>query len=156
MRRNQYRKYCVRVGYTAGVDGNEAACLHDLVIRTAVHHEVLDYRERTATPRLHGDSLAVFELTHMQLAGGNSGVGSVRVTVDVHRAHTADTLAAVMIVGHGVFVLCNKLLVQDINHLQERSALEYMFQLVGLEMSLSLRAGLTPYPYFNINILIHD
>ena len=146
----------IRIGYTTCVNGNESTGLHDLVVRSAIDHEVFDYGECTATPRFYGDGVAIFELTHVELAGCDSAVGSVRVTVDVHRAHTTDTLTAVVIVGDRVFMLLYELLVQDINHLQERSTLEYMFEVVGLEMTLRLRSGLTPYPNFYIYITIHD
>ena len=53
-------------------------------------------------------------------------------------------------------MLCNELLVENINHLQERSTLEDVLEIICLEMALRLRAGLTPYPYFDINILIHN
>jgi hypothetical protein len=92
----------------------------------------------------------------MELAGSDSAVRSVRVTVDVHGAHTADTLTAVVIVGNGVFVLSDELLVENINHLQERSTLEYMFEVVGLEMTLHLGSCLSPNTNLNINILIHN
>ena len=52
--------------------------------RLAVNHQVFDYRERVAAPRLNGDGIAIVELTHVELAGGDSAVGTVRMTVDVH------------------------------------------------------------------------
>ena len=67
------------------------------------------------------------ELAHVELASGDSGVGSVGVPINIHGAHTADTLAAVVVERDGVFVLADELLVEDVNHLQERSPLEDVF-----------------------------
>ena len=37
----------VSIGYTASIYTDEASGLHDLIVRTAIYHEVLDYREST-------------------------------------------------------------------------------------------------------------
>ena len=80
----------------------------------------------------------------------------MRVTVDVHRAHTANTLTAVVIICNRIFVLCNELLVENINHLQERSTLENVLELIGLKMTLCFRSRLSPNANLNINVLIHN
>lgn len=81
----------ILLGYEDGVGilrlpcahGDVAAGLYDLVERSAVNHAVLDYRERSRTPRLNGDDVAVVELAHVQLACGGSGVRAVRMTVNI-------------------------------------------------------------------------
>ena len=115
-----------------GIDGDESTCLKYLVKSAAVHHKVLDDRETGASPRLDGDSVAVLELTHVKLAGSNLTVRSVRMAVDIERAHTAYTLAAVVIEGYRtgilatlvysnrVIALTYQLIVEDIEHLEKR------------------------------------
>ena len=146
----------VGIGYTTCVDADETSGLHDLVVRATVHHKVFDYRERARAPRLNRDSLAIMETTHVELAGCYLLVGSVRVSVDIQRAHTADALSTIVVESDGVFVLSNQLFVEDVHHLQERSALENVLQFVGLEMTLCFWSGLTPNTNFDIDILIHN
>ena len=107
------------------------------------------------TPRLNGDSVSVVELAHVELACGDGTVRSVRVTVDVHGAHTAYTLTAVVVESDRVFVLGNKLLVENIHHLKERGSLEDVFQLIGLKITLSLRSRLTPNANLDVDVMIH-
>ena len=145
----------ISVGHTAGINRDEASGSHDLVVSLAVNHQILDNRECMAAPWLNGDGVTIVELTHVELAGGDGAVWSVRMTVDVHRAHTADTLAAVVIEGVRVFVLTDELLVEDIHHLQERCTLEDVFEFVGLEETFSFRSGLTPNANFNVNVAVH-
>ena len=78
------------------------------------------------------------------------------MTIYVERAHTADTLAAIVVESDGVFVLRNEFLVENIHHLKERCALEDILQFVGLEVALLFRTSLTPYFNFNIDVLIHN
>src|SRR4051812_31634573 len=68
----------VRFDRAAGVDGDVAAGLDDLVQTAAVDDQVLDYGERLRAPRLDPDLVAVCELAHMQLAGGGRADRSVR------------------------------------------------------------------------------
>ena len=82
---------------------------------------------------MNSDGIAVLELTHVELAGSNLAVRSVGMTVDIERAHTADTLAAVVVECDrtgipATLVYCNRvialtyqLIVEDIEHLEERS-----------------------------------
>ena len=56
----------------------------------------------------------------IELAGRRSTLGlSVRSTIDVERAHTADTLAAVVVEDERFVAGCNKFLVENIEHLKE-------------------------------------
>ena len=64
-----HRRSCTALGIeqrvgldrAAGVDGDVAPSLDDLVERTAVDDEVLDDRERACAPRLDADCLAVLK-----------------------------------------------------------------------------------------------
>ena len=75
--------YSVSIGYSARIDVYISACLHNLVVGIAVYYQVFDNGESTASPRFDGDGFAIVELTHMELTGSNSLVGTVRMSVDV-------------------------------------------------------------------------
>ena len=71
--------------------GHITAGLHDFIESRTVYHAVFDDGETGGTPRLHGNRIAVLELTHIELAGGGTAFGlAVGRTVDVQRTHTAD------------------------------------------------------------------
>ena len=138
-------------------DGNESACLEDLVECGTVHHQILDHRETGAAPGFHRDGGAVLEMTHKELAGRHVVVRPVGASVDIQSAGTADALAAVMVEGHGtaalaaalhchgVATLADQLLIEDIEHLQERGVFLNAGNMIGLEMTFGLGVLLTPY-----------
>ena len=148
----------VRIGNTARVDADEAACLQDLVVSTTVDHQVFDYREAAAAPGLDGDGAAILEFAHIELAGGYAAFRAVCTAVDIERAGAADTFAAVVVERHGaalfavttciegdrVDLLADQLLVEDVHHLQERSAFRDVLHLIGLKVSFAFRVSLTP------------
>ena len=77
------------------------------------------------------------------------------VSIDIHRAHTADTLTTVVVVDNGLLVLGDELLVEYIDHLKKRSALRHILECIGLKVSLLAGTSLTPYLDFDIYIVIH-
>ena len=133
----------VRVRGGSGVGGDEAAGLDDPVEGRAVHHEVLDHRERVGAPRLDGDGVPVLEGTHVQLAGGGD-LGTVGDAVDHQAAHAADALAAVVVEGHRFVAGLDELLVQDVEHLQERHVLRDAVERVVDHPAASLGIVLAP------------
>ena len=74
-----------------------ASRLDDFVEGGTVHHEVADDREGLGAPWLDPDVVAILELPHMKLAGGDAVVVAVGTTVDVESAHAADAFAAVVV-----------------------------------------------------------
>lgn len=76
-------KDCVSVLGLASTNAYVTTCLHNLVEGSTVYHAVLDNGERSRTPRLNCDNVAVVELTHVELAGCGTLVRSVGMTVDV-------------------------------------------------------------------------
>ena len=140
---------CADSGVTTGLD--------NLIEGTAVNHTVLNHGEGSRTPRLYGDNVAIVEATHVELTGSSAALGeSVRRTVDVERAHTADTLAAVVIEYEGLLTFVDELLVQDVEHLEERGIIGNIVHLVLIEMSLVLGAVLAPELYCKANIFCHN
>ena len=104
----------------SGTDGGVAAGLDDLIESTAVDHAVLDDGECSRTPGLNSDDVAIVEAAHVELTGGSTALGlSVRCAVDVERAHTADTLAAVVVEYERLLTLVDELFVEDVKHLEE-------------------------------------
>src|SRR5437764_1992621 len=74
----------------AGVDGDEAAGLHDAVERLAVDDEVLDDGKGARAPRLDTDLVAVAEVAHVQLARRRAAERPVRDAVDRAARPSAD------------------------------------------------------------------
>ena len=84
-------------------------------------------------------------------------IGTVSTSVDVKRAGTANTLTAIMVErhrtaalatslnGYRIATLADKLLIENIKHLQERSILFYTLDVISLKMSFCFGVLLTPY-----------
>ena len=126
-------------------DGGVAAGLDDLVESGAIHHAVLDDGETGRAPGLHGNGVAIVELTHVELAGGGAALGlAVRCTVDVERAHAADTFAAVVVEDERLLAGLDELLVHDVESLEEGGVVGNVLQLMCVEVALLLRAVLFP------------
>ena len=121
------------VGILSGTGAyrDESASLEYLVESCSVDYKILDYRESGAAERLNGDGSAILEMPHKQLTGCNVIVRSVSTAVDVQRAGSADTLAAVVVKSNRaaalttslnsnrVATLSDKLFIEDIEHLEE-------------------------------------
>ena len=71
-------------------------------------------------PRLQVQLVAVLEVAHVELAQRGAAAAAVRHAVDHAAAHAADALAAIVVEGHRVLALGDQLLVQHVEHLQER------------------------------------
>ena len=126
------------------LDRDVSAGLDDPVQGAAIDHQVLDHREGRGAPWLDPDLVAVLEAAHVQLAGGDAFVGPVGRAVDHHAAGAADALAAVVLEGDRLFALLDQLLVDDVQHLQERSVIADVRRLVGGERSGGLGGRLAP------------
>ena len=118
--------------------------MHDFVECAAIDHEVSDYRKSGRTPRFYRDDIAVIEFTHVQLAGRYIFVGSVGMSVDIERAHTADTLAAIVVEHNRFFTLVDELLIEYVEHFEERAVGGNILEGVLLESPFFFRAFLTP------------
>ena len=110
----------VRFRRAAGVDGDEAAGLNDSVERAAIDDEVFDHRKCARAPRLDPDLIAVFEVAHVELTGRRSAERSVRDAVDHHPASAADALAAIVLEVNRILPFLDQLLVDDVEHFEER------------------------------------
>ena len=121
------------------------ARLQDLIVSTAIDHEVLDHGEGRRTPRLNRNRCAILELTHVDLAGRSGLTGTVCQAVNVQRAHTADTLTAVVVEGHGILTGVYEVVIQNVEHLEERGVGRNILDLIGLEGTLRFCVLLTPY-----------
>ena len=145
----------VGVGHTASGDADVAAGLDDLVEGRAVDDEVADDGEGFGAPRLDPYLVAVVELAHVELTGGDAVVVAVGTAVDVESAHAADAFAAVVVEADGVgYVVVDELFVEDVEHLEERTLRRYVADLVGLEATFCLGVLLTPYMKCEVHCLI--
>ena len=77
------------------------------------------------------------------------------MTVHIEGAHTADTLAAVVVKDDRLLALLDELLVEDVHHLKEGGVGGDVAHLVGLKAALGMSVGLTPNLKFETYICIH-
>jgi hypothetical protein len=68
--------------------------------------------------------------------------------VDVHAAHSANTLPTIMIKGHRFPALPNKLFVEKIHHLQKGGVYRNRSKFIVLEATLGLGGCLSPHTEF--------
>ena len=135
----------VGIGYTASGGADITASLNNLVESGAVHHKVADDGEGLGTPRLNPDLIAIMELAHVKLAGGDTIVVAVGAAIDVEAAHAADTFTAVVVETDGMgYAVVDELLVEDVEHLKERAFRRNVIEMVGLEMAFGAGIFLTP------------
>ena len=135
----------IGIGDTARGGADVAACLDDLVEGGAVHHQVADNREGFGTPRFNPNVIAVLELPHVKLAGGDAIVVAMGTTVDIESAHAADAFAAVVVEAYGMRdVVVDEPFVQDVEHLKERTVRRDVVDGVGLEMAFGTCVLLSP------------
>ena len=137
--------------------GDETSGLKDLVESTPVDYNVLDNRKGCTAPRLYRDGSTILEMTHEKLAGGHMVIGTVRTSVNIERASSADTFAAVVVEGDGtaalastldrdrVATLADKLLIENIKHLEEGCIFLNTRNMISLEMSFFPGVLLAPY-----------
>ena len=110
----------VRFRRAAGVRADEPARLDDTVEGRTVHDEVPDHRDGLRAERFDHDRVAVLEGPHVELTGRRRLHGTVGAPVDHHPAGAADALAAVVVERDGVLPLRDQLLVEHVQHLEER------------------------------------
>ena len=110
--------------------------MENLVVSTAVYDKVFDNGECSRTPRLDDDCLAILELTHINLAGSNALLRTVSMTVDVQRTHTADTLAAIVVECNRLLAFVYEVVVENVQHFEERCIGRNVLNLVLFELSL--------------------
>ena len=128
----------------AGAHVDVATGSDDAVEGGAVHDQVADHRERIGAERLDPDGVAIAELAHVHLAGGDAALLAVRDAVDGERAGAADALAAVVIEVDRLLALDHEALIDDIEHFQKRGFLGNVLGLVGFDLALGLGPGLPP------------
>jgi hypothetical protein len=80
----------------------------------------------------------------MELADGRLGQGSVGDAVDHEAAGSADAFAAVMIEGDGQLALAGEVVVDHIEHLEERGVLADIVGDIGLETTGCVATILAP------------
>jgi len=135
--------YGVGFGCGAGVDADVAACLYDAFEGGTVDDEVFDDGEGGGAEGFDPDGIAVFEVAHVELAGGGAGEGAVWFAVNDHAAGAADTFAAVVVEGDGFFFLLEEAFVEDVEHFQEGHVLVGV-DMIGFEVPFILRVFLSP------------
>ena len=77
------------------------------------------------------------------------------MTVDIKRAHAADTLAAVVVEYNRLFAFFNELLVEHIKHFEEAAAGRHVVEGIVDELSFLFGTTLTPNFQFYADIMFH-
>ena len=106
----------------------------------AIDAQILQHRERRRAPRLDPDLVVVLVEPHVELARRGALVAAVRTAVDHQRAHAADAFAAIVIERDRLFALRDQLLVEDVEHLEERRVRRNLLDLVRDELAGRRRA----------------
>ena len=70
--------------------------------------------------------------------------GAMGFAINKHGAHSTNAFSAVVVKYHGINTLTNQLLVEHINHFQERHVIADLIHLVGFHAAFVLRAVLAP------------
>ena len=128
----------------ARVDGHVSTCGDEPVEGRAVDHEIADDRERRRPQRLEPQFAHVAEGPHMLAARRGVGHGAVRYAVDLHAARSTGTLAAVGLVRHGLAARVDDLLVEQVDHVEQRLLRGDPVELVALPTARVFGAGLPP------------
>ena len=127
------------VGILHGIrtDRDEAAGLKNLIVGTAIHHEVLDYGESRRTPGLDDDRRPVFETAHVNLAGRGAVARAVRTASmcsehipQIPSRQSWSNATGSLPRGSGV--------VQNIQHLEKRGVGGDVLDFVGFECPFCL------------------
>lgn len=132
------------------------ACSLDFIKGGTIYHAVLDNGESGGTPRFDRNHVAVIEAAHIELAGSGTRFGlAVRRTVNIERTHTADAFAAVVVEDERFLAVFNQFLIEDIEHLKERSVIGDVVHLARIEVTRILRTILLPVLYCKAYVLSH-
>jgi hypothetical protein len=114
--------YAIGVWHTSCSYADIAARLDYFVKSATVHNEVSDYRKWFGPPWFNPYLVAVIELAHVELAGGDTVVVAMWTAIDIKSAHAADSFATVVVKAYGMgYVVVDKLLVEYVKHFKERA-----------------------------------
>ena len=91
----------------------------DAVEGAAVHDQIFDDGKRFCAPRFEVKHVAVFEVTHVELAHRVARLRSVSDSVDHESARSANPFAAIVIERDRLFALRDELFVEHVQHFQE-------------------------------------
>ena len=145
--------YDIGIGHTSRGDTDIASRLDDFVESRTVNHKVFDDGEGLGTPWLYPDFVAVVEMTHKELAGGYTVVIAMGTAVDVKSTHTTNSFTTVVVETDRVgYLVGDQLLVEDVEHLKERTVGRDVVNLIGLKTAFGLCVLLTP----NMQSEIHN
>src|SRR5208282_289764 len=123
---------------------NVTPSLYNAIKRTPINFQIALYRERGCPERFHINGIAVFESPHMELAGSRIRKRTVRPPVYHDAALTTNALAAVVIELHRPLLLLDKLLIEHVQHFQERHVRGYTLQAIVDKAALLAPTFLAP------------
>ncbi len=95
-------------------------------------------------PGFEVELVAVLEMAHVQLAERGAGQRTVGHAVDHEAAHAADAFAAIVVEGHRLFALRDQVLVQHVQHFEERHVVVDVGDFVAHHLALVAGVALPP------------
>ena len=116
----------------------------DAVKSSTVNDEVTKDRECLSAEGLNPDGVAILELAHVELAGGDFALRTVRYAVNGQRAHAANAFTAIVVKVDGFLVVGDESFIDDIEHFQEGGVLGDIGRFVGFDAAFGLGIFLTP------------
>src|SRR5262249_23781430 len=134
----------IAVRRAAGRNRNEASIGNDAVEGAAIDDQVLDHRKSFGAPWLQVKYVAVFKVTHVELADGGCPFGTVSNSIDHEPARTAYSFAAIMIESNRIFTLHNELFIEHIQHFKKRHMRIHLRMFVFRHVSSVIRTLLPP------------
>jgi len=142
---------CIGIGCPASVDGDITSCLYNAVQGRTVNDQVTDDRKGLGAPGLHINFIAVVEVAHVQLAGGDAFVSAMWLAINHHRAHATNAFAAVVIKGNGLLAVVGQVFIEDVHHFQKGHMRADIAECIFLHFTGLLRSSLTP----NVQLEFH-
>src|SRR5438093_3258594 len=102
----------IAVRCTAGCSGNVTAARNDAVEGAAVDDQIFHNGECFRSPWFQIQFVAIFKVTHVELANGCPALRAVGDSVDHESARSANTFAAIMIERNGFLTFSDEFLVE--------------------------------------------
>ncbi len=113
----------IAIGRATGGNRNKAARSDNPVEGRSIYGKVFHHGKRPSTPWLQIERVAVLEAAHVQLTNRDTWERTVRDTVDHESAGTTNPFAAIVIESNGLFPFFHELVVEHVQHFQERHVL---------------------------------
>src|SRR5690606_15689013 len=87
--------------------------------RTSIHHKILYHWKSTSSKRFDNNCITILKFTHMELAGSDHSIGTVRFPVYLEATCATNPFPAIMIKYHRILTFLYKTFIQNVQHFKE-------------------------------------